>query len=131
MTFSGSLAISGGSLNYNPGDIVALPSGALTLSGSDYIVPQVQLTTGTMALFTYNYGTPNIPIYRWPVPTGSTRQIYTFAPSGGTVSLAVSGNAGNLSWSGAGNVWYSGTAATRIGTTRTAPAPTGSTPATT
>jgi fibronectin-binding autotransporter adhesin len=113
MTFSGSLAMNGGTLNYYLGDLVALPNGALTLSGSDYIVPQSQLSTGTIALFTYHNGAPNPNDLSVAGPNLSSRQTYTFSASSGTVSLAVTGNAGNLSWTGAGSVWYSGSASTK------------------
>ncbi len=66
MTLSGSLAMSGGSLNFNSGDLVALPNGALTLSGSDYVVPQLHLSSGSYALFTYNNGAPTRAICTWP-----------------------------------------------------------------
>ncbi len=113
MTLSGSLEMSGGSLNYNSGDLVALPNGALTLTGNDYVVPQLQLSTGTYALFTYNNGAPNTSDLSVAGANFSNRQTYTFTASAGTVDMAVSGNAGNLFWTGAGSVWYTGTSSTK------------------
>ncbi len=113
MTLSGSLAMSGGSLNFNSGDLVALPNGALTFSGSDFVVPQLHLSSGSYALFTYNNGAPNTnDLYVTGANYSPSRQTYTFSASGGTVSLTVSGTAGNLFWrsgtwdNGISTSWY-------------------------
>ncbi len=44
MTISGSLTMNGATVSYNAGDLIALPNGALTLSGSDYIAPLLHLS---------------------------------------------------------------------------------------
>ena len=125
--------MSGGSPNYNSGDLVALPNGALTLTGNDYVVPQLQLSTGTYAsLFTYNNGvTPNTSDLSVAAANFSNRQTYTFTASAGTVYMAVSGNAGNLFWTKPGSVWYTGTSSTKNWYNTNSGVPTGFTPATT
>ena len=100
MTISGSLSMTGGSLNYNLGGIVALPNGALTLTGSDYVVPQLLLSAGTYNLFTYNNGTPNVANLNVVGTFFSARQTYTFGASAGTVNLQVSGSGASLLWRG-------------------------------
>jgi fibronectin-binding autotransporter adhesin len=114
MTLGGSLALSGGSLDYNPGDLVALPNGALSLTNTEYISPLTAMVAGNYTLFSYPLGglavgsTANLAMAG---PNGSSpRQTYTFNASSGTaVVLNVTGQAGNLFWNGAGNgVWFTG-----------------------
>ena len=115
MTISGNLGMSGGSLNYNLGDIVALPNGALTLGGTDYVLPQSVLTPGTYNLFTYNSGTPTAANLMMAGPNSSGRQTYNFSASAGTVSVAVSGGPNSLYWRGGtwdtqvSTSWYNAT----------------------
>jgi fibronectin-binding autotransporter adhesin len=110
MTVSGSMALSSGTMAYLAGDQIAL-GGALSLGGTDQIVPQAWMGNGTYTLFTYNGGTPNLAALAL---TGSyannPRQTYAFAISGGTaVTLVVTGQPANLIWTGSSGVWDTAT----------------------
>jgi autotransporter-associated beta strand protein len=114
LTISGSLALSGGTLSYVPGDAVAV-GGALTLAATDYVVPAAALRSGTATLFTFTGAAPKpADLVLSGVFAGNPRQAYSLATSGGTaVTLAVIGTPGNLKWTGGGtNVWYTGTNST-------------------
>jgi fibronectin-binding autotransporter adhesin len=114
MTISGSLAMSGGTVNYYPGDTIALSSGALSLNNTEYIVPQTPLNADVYTLFSYPLGnlaagtTANLAMAG--ANGTSPRQTYTFdTSSGSAVTLTVGGLAGNLFWTGTGDgTWYTG-----------------------
>ncbi len=98
MTISGSLAMSGGSLNYSPGNIFA--TGALTIGGTDYILPQSLLSPGTYSIFTYSGSDPAATNLTITGTNYSGRQTYTFGASAGTVTVGVSGSNASLFWRG-------------------------------
>ena len=104
LTISGSLALSSGTLAYVSGDQIALTGGgALTLAGTDYVTPNVQLSSGTYTLFTGSSVPLNPSSYLFTngVFGSNPRQTYVFGSSGGTaVTLTVGGQAGNLLWRG-------------------------------
>ena len=55
LTLSSSLTLNGATLPYVSGDQIAVGS-ALTLTGTDVVVPNSPLSAGTLTLFTYNGG---------------------------------------------------------------------------
>ena len=111
LTLNGNLAINGGTLAYDSGDQVAV-SGALSLTGIEYVIPNSALTSGTYNLFTYTGGlTGSTGDLAMAGAFGSNpRQTYSFGVSGGTaITLSVTGLAGNLQWSGGSNsTWDAG-----------------------
>ena len=56
LTISGSLAVSGGTVSYLPGDQINLANGTLSLTNTEYITPKVSLGIGTYTLFSYPSG---------------------------------------------------------------------------
>jgi autotransporter-associated beta strand protein len=101
MKVSGSMLLSSGTLSFDQGDQIVL-AGGLALVGTDYIVPNSTLATGTYNLFSYSGlsgGTANLAL-GGPFAT-NPRYSYSFNASGGTsLALVVSGSAGNLYWRG-------------------------------
>ncbi len=110
MTISGGLGLSNGTLNYAAGELVAV-GGALTFSGTDYVTPLAPLVAGSYSIFTYSGGAPNTADLAIGGGYGSDpRDHFTFAASGGVVTLSVSGAAANLRWFGGSNsTWDTGT----------------------
>ena len=116
LTVNGGMGLSGDTLNYTVGDQIAL-TGALTLSGTDYIAPLAKMATGTYTLFTAASvpANPGNDLAMTGIYGANSRTQYTFASSGGTaVTLTVTGGVpGNLQWATSGNgVWYTGTNST-------------------
>jgi fibronectin-binding autotransporter adhesin len=104
MSVSGGFGLSGGTIAYDPGDQIAM-QGGLSLSGSDYVVPNSPLPSGVYTLFTAGSLTGSTSSLGVTGLFGnSARQTYTFAASGGTaVTLTVTGTVGNLTWTGGTN----------------------------
>jgi fibronectin-binding autotransporter adhesin len=103
MTISGGLGLSGGTLNYAVGDLVAV-GGALTFGGTDYVAPLALLTAGNYKLFTYSGAAPNTADLAVGGGYGaSPRFHFSFAAGGGAVTLSVSGAPANLRWFGGAN----------------------------
>jgi fibronectin-binding autotransporter adhesin len=111
MTINGNLLLNGASVAYDQGDLVT--ASALSLMGTDYVVPNSALTTGTYTVFTFgSLASGGLPNLSMGGAFGSNpRQTYSFGLSGGTaVTLTVNGLAGNLRWSGGSNsTWDAGT----------------------
>jgi autotransporter-associated beta strand protein len=113
ITVSGSLGLSNSAtLNYLEGDQIKV-SGALTLTGTDFIAPLTPLGTGTYTLFTYGslIGSTSNLAFSGQYGHAVGRQTLTLNTSGGTaITLTVLGNNANLLWTGAaGNTWDNGT----------------------
>ena len=106
-TFSGGLALNGGTLNYGASSMAQLGS-AFTLSGSNEVALTTALPAGTYTIISGgsvpSLGTVQSDMYLGGL--ASARQSYAWGtPGGNSVTLTVSGSAGNLLWNSANSTW--------------------------
>ena len=119
LTVGGSLSLNSATESFFPGDQI-VATGALTLGGTDYVMPTVPLSAGTYTLLAgsggLTGGTQNMAMAG--VFGSSPRQSYVFATSGSSITLTVSGTAANLVWTGAANSsWDNGISSNWYNTT--------------
>jgi autotransporter-associated beta strand protein len=113
LTIGGGLSVAGGTESFFPGDQI-VATGALTLSGTDYVMPSVPLSAGVYTLFVQSGGLTGGPqnMAMAGLFGSSPRQSYVFGHSGPAITLTVSGTAANLVWTGsASNSWDNGVSA--------------------
>jgi fibronectin-binding autotransporter adhesin len=117
LTVSGSLSLASGTLDYGLNDLLSL-GGALSLSGSNYVALAPGLTGGssgtTYTLITASGGIPSLSTIQsdFYLAGNSRIEAYSFGTSGMSVILSVTGQAGNLIWTGTGgtpNTWDTNT----------------------
>lgn len=119
LTIGGGLSLNGATESFFPGDQITT-TGALTLGGTDYVMPSVPLSAGTYTLLTgsggLTGGTQNMAMAG--IFGSSPRQSYVFAKSNNAMTLTVSGTAANLVWTGSTNSsWDNGISSNWYNTT--------------
>ncbi len=106
-TFSGGLALNGGTLNYGANSMAQLGSN-FALSGSNQVALTTALASGTYTIITGG-SVPSLGTVLSDMYLGglvSSRQSYAWAtPGGSAITLTVSGSAGNLLWNSANSTW--------------------------
>ena len=110
LSVGGALSLNGGTESFFPGDEI-VATGALTLGGTDYVMPSVPLSAGVYTLLVegggLTGGTQNMAMAG--LFGNSPRQSYVFGRSGPAITLTVSGTSANLVWTGSvSNSWDNG-----------------------